>query len=344
MEAYNMVLLLEKMISDFSKKIKDKFADNPAFYQSFIEYVKEQYFDYEYSLEYFLEHDFSRKDIIKSCVRYIQNSKKVNSVTAIEKYLIAMTKLYEECIVVQRFNNRNLFALLPFSSLKLEVKEQLVDISLKEKESFDPISVNDADKLLNYLKKNNNKKDFIFRRNSLLIKLMLLYGFKLEKLKYMIVEDVELDKHILNIQNSIYENISIKLELPCEIVDEMGKYIDLLKMEKDFNSNQYLFLSKNGKIIDSTFARTVFDSIKKESQDELCRITLTGIAKFAIINMIKEGINKANIKLITGMHDVIVDDCEKRFLDQQFKKANDTIILNREINKKIRGIEMYDKM
>lgn len=63
--------------------------------------------------------------------------------------------------------------------------------------------------------------------------------------------------------------------------------------------------------------------LKKESQDNLGRITLTGIAKFAIINMIKEGINKANIKLITGMRDVVVDDCEKRFLYQQFKEEND---------------------
>lgn len=339
-----MVDLLEKMVVDFSAQIKDKFADYVALYLSFNEYIKEEYSDYESSLEQFLNHDFSRRDIIKSCIRYIKKSTKANSVTAIEKYLNAMTKLYEECFEKQRYNNRNLFAILPFGSLKSEVKEQLRDTDLKEKESYIPITDKDVEKIFEYFENNAHRDDIISRRNKLLIKLVLLYGFKLERIKYMTVKDVDISKHILYIQNTIYEGISIKLELPYNLIKELDEYINLLREEEDFDKNQYLFLSRNKKIIDSSFAQSIIENIKKDSHENSTRITLTGISKYAIINMIKEGINKANIKLITGMQDVVVDDCERCFLEQQFQKANDTIILNRDINKKIRGIEMYDKL
>lgn len=339
----DMVKSLEKMVLEFTVQVKEKFADYVALYISFIEYVKEEYSDYEYSLEQFLNHDLSRRDIIKSCIRYIQNSTKANSVTAIEKYLNAMTKLYEECFEKQRYNNRNLFAILPFGSLKSEVKEQLRDKELKEKESYLPITESDAAKILEHLENNIYRGDIIYKRNRLLLKLILLYGFKLERIKYMVVKDIDLDRHILYIQNDIFEGISVKLELPFALVKELREYIDLLKNEPDFDYKQYLFLSRNKKIIDSSFAQAIIDNIKKESI-EIGKITLTGIAKYAIINMIKEGINKANIKLITGMQDVVVDDCERCFLEQQFQEANNTIILNRDINKKIRGIEMYDKL
>lgn len=55
-----MTNLLEKMVIEFSNEIKDNFATYSAIYVSFVEYIKEQYIDYEYSLEYFLEHDLSR--------------------------------------------------------------------------------------------------------------------------------------------------------------------------------------------------------------------------------------------------------------------------------------------
>ena len=65
-----MTNLLEEMVMDFSNEIKDNFATYSAIYVSFVEYIKEQYTDYEYSLEYFLEHDLSRRDIIY--IKYFQ--------------------------------------------------------------------------------------------------------------------------------------------------------------------------------------------------------------------------------------------------------------------------------
>ena len=329
-----MVDTLEKIVTDFSMQIKDKFADYVALYASFIEYIREEYSEYGYPVEEFLNHDFSRKDIIKSCIRYIENSTKVNSVAAIDKYLNAMTKLYEECIKKQGYNNRNLFAILPFGSLKSEVKEKLKDIELKEKQPIKPISVDDAENLICSLRELNKRDNIIAQRNRIIIKLILLYGFKLERLKYMIVKDVNINQHTLNIENDTYGGISIKIELPYNLVLELESYINELEKETDYSANQYLFLSRNKKVIDSS----IMDNEKFKG------ITLTGVAKYAIINMIKEGINKVNIKLITGMQDNIVDDCERCFLEQQFHEKANTVILNREINKKIRGIEMYDKI
>lgn len=75
----------------------------------------------------------------------------VQKETAIDKYLNAMTKLYEECIARKHFNNRILFAILPFESLKSEVKEKLKDNYLKEKETLDAINDKDADKILSLI-------------------------------------------------------------------------------------------------------------------------------------------------------------------------------------------------
>ena len=76
-----MIRGLEEVINEFSNEIKDKFADYVALYNSLCQFLQNEYREKETTVEVFLKHDFSRENIIDSCVWYIRNSSKANGVT-----------------------------------------------------------------------------------------------------------------------------------------------------------------------------------------------------------------------------------------------------------------------
>ncbi|WP_092564124.1 hypothetical protein [Anaeromicropila populeti] len=57
--------------------------------------------------------------------------------------------------------------------------------------------------------------------------------------------------------------------------------------------------------------------------------------------MIREGIGAADIKLITSMEDIMVDDCE---MSVRLENISDMNSLNRKINSNIRIIPTVDNM
>lgn len=336
-----MINKAEKIITHFSLEIKPKFPAYAAIYTSFIEYLKETKADYDGSFYDFFENDFSKNDIIQSCVKYIRNSNKATSRTAIERYLNAMTKLYEECIQKQGCNNRNLFAILPFGNLKTQINEKLKDLNLDEKTSIPPIDESTAKKIIDFLISGKNNKRSVFMRNSIILQLILLYGFKLERLKYIKVSDLKCDNHILYINSDKYGDNILSLELPYSLVYEINEYVNLLKKDDNFKNDQYLFLMNTGKLITSSCCQDIFD--KLNDKKSYSRITFVGICKYAIINMIESGLSKEKIKLITGVQDDIIDDCEEIYLKRLCSNEKKEF-LNREINQKMRSIPIYDNI
>ena len=336
-----MITEAEKIITNFSLEIKPKFPAYAAIYNSFIEYLKEKKSDYDGTFHDFFENEFSKDDITQSCIRYLQNSNKIKNFTAIERYLNAMTKLFEECIQKHGCNNRNLFALLPFGNLKEHVKEKLKDLKLEEKASIPPIDENTANIIIEFLQDKKNTKSDVSKRNSIILRLIMLYGFKLERLKYIKVSDLRCDNHILDINSEKYGDNILSLELPFSLVNDINKYIDFLKTDTHYTKDQYLFLMNTGKTITSSCCKEIFD--KLNANKNCSRITFVGICKYAIINMIESGLSKEKIKLITGVQDDIIDDCEEIYL-RRLCNNQEKELLNREINQLIRSIPTYDSI
>lgn len=336
-----MIKETEKIIMEYFAEIKPKFPSYAAVYSSFIDYLKEKRANYDGTFHDFFENDFSKNDIIQSCVGYVRNSSKAKSVIAIERYLNAMSKLYEECIQKHDCNNRNLFAILPFGNLKSQVNEKLRDLNLEEKTSIPPIDETTAEKIVDYLEKEKDNQSIVFKRNSIILRLIILYGFKLEKLKYIKVSDLRYENHILDINNDKDEGNILSLELPYPLVRDISEYIEILKRDTNFKANQYLFLSSTGKSIDSSCCKETFDKINRDNS--CCRITLVGICKYAIINMIGVGISTEKIKLISGVRNDIINDCERLYL-KNLRGSEENNSLSREVNQKIRSIPIYDKV
>lgn len=331
-----MIYGLEQVISEFSYEIKDKFADYVALYNSLYQFLQNEYKEKDTTVEDFLKYDFSRENVIDSCVWYIRNSSKANSVSAIEKYLNAITKFYNQYMIPNGYDNRNLYVIIPFGQLKPLVKDRLKNEVLKEKETIEPIGNEEVKAVLNYFA--SCRKSIASRAASIISKLILLYGFKLEKVRYFEKSNFSEDGFFLNIHLKI-DDWFVQLELPKDLAYEIQEYFLILG---DIPQNQLIFLNTNGKIITSTFLDTYLSAIKSENEN-LKRLTATGMAKYAIMNMIEVGFSKLNIKYLTGMEDAIINDCEERLFKQKSGEKDDYIrTLNRDINSRIRGIATYD--
>lgn len=331
-----MIRGLEEVINEFSNEIKDKFADYVALYNSLCQFLQNEYREKETTVEVFLKHDFSRENVIDSCVWYIRNSSKANSVTAIEKYLNAITKFYNQYMLPNGYDNRSLYEIVPFGQLKPLVKERLKNEVLKEKETIEPIGIKEVAAILDYFA--SCRKSLASRAGSIISKLILLYGFKLEKIRYFEKGNFSEDGFFLNI-NLKNNDWFVQLELPKELAYEIQEYFRMLG---DIPKNQLIFLNMSGKVITSTFLDTYLSAIRLENEN-LKRLTATGMAKYAIMNMIEAGFSKLNIKYLTGMEDAIINDCEERLFERKSGEKEDYIrILNRDVNSRIRGIATYD--
>ena len=102
-------------------------------------------------------------------------------------------------------------------------------------------------------------------------------------------------------------------------------------------------LAKNSNAqIDPSFVKDTLDVIREEyeeifGKDEgINQFTVTGVQKFAIVQMILAGMNQSVIKEFTGQGDDILEDCQRQV------NVEKKIDINRHINFTMRGIETYD--
>ena len=336
-----MIEGLKEILDSFSDEIKKNMPDYLSLYNYFYEFIEDKYKSEESTLGDFFSNNFCKRDIINSCVYYAEKSN-ATSVTAIEKYLNSMTKLYNSCIRDKGYDNKNLAAISPFACLKSEVKEKISKKELDEKNIFPAINESEFEMILVHLN-GVKKKSFVKSQVIIILKLILLFGFKLEKIKYIQINDYNSKHNTLrvNIEEDSYNGKSISLELPTTLSDEIRDYIHEFRKEISEESDQYLFLNREKKVIAPSFLSSMFVAIKDQNHIEKERksFTSTGLAKYAIKNMIKNGIGSADIKLITGMEDVVIDACEMEVREENTKDIGK---LNRIINSKIRGIETYD--
>lgn len=327
-----MIKGLIEEISEFSNEIKNDFPDYLSIYDYFCKYINENYSNED--LKDFFNHNLCRRDIINSCVYYLEQSN-ASSVTAIEKYLNAVTKLYNSYLCKRGYNSSGLDAIIPFSSCKSDVKEKVVEKELREKCEFPAISNEEFKVIVNYLK-NSIKRTYVGTQISIIFKLILLYGFKFERLKYIQVKDFNGHDNSLYIQ--IDDSSKLTLTLPGYLAQEIRDYIS--RFNKD-DKEAYLFVNSKGHVLESSFFSHTFVLLHNNYQHATNSFTLTGMAKYAIINMIREGMSSSQIKIITGMEDDIINDCQRSF---QFDEMKDMSVLTRNINKKIRAIPTYDDM
>lgn len=285
---------------------------------------------------------FNRESIIESAVYYIKNNENVSSKSAIDDFLIALNQLFER-VILERYPNDTLGRLMPFSALAQEVDDRLktYGIVLKEREAYPPIDQNQVSfmmKALELLNANNFKAMSV----KIVVKLLLIYGLNVDRVASMLVSDYDCQRRILKLRYKDVANRTLFLELPYSLVEDFEKYLQL-REEMRFEDTELLFVKTSGKPVRHDLAHEFLTEVKCAFEEETGEkvtgknpFTLTGLQKFAIINMILEGMNPSVIISLTGLKEQVINDCQKEV--DKISALN----RNRYINQKIRGTKTFE--
>lgn len=297
------------------------------------------------NIEALFKHEFTRNDVIKSCEYYVLNNNNVRSKSAIDDFLIALNRLFEETLN-EKYPNQNLKNIQPFSKLSHEIEKSL-EIQgrfLQDRETNPPIEEDQFEHLCNILESTSEKNSSL--QPKLIIKLILLYGFKFNRVSQFLIDDFDIEKRILKVKRNNSTQGEIKLELPYSLFLDFKKYYN--HRIKNVTKNRNLFLTVNStpvasslitglldKARDSYYSKSQLEGLEGQSKNPF---TATGLSKFAIINMILQGMSQAVILDVTGVNEVIYNSCQ---YNASNKLSED---YNRHINYKLRAIKTFDRV
>lgn len=287
--------------------------------------------------------EFTRSDIVLSTEYYVTKNESVRSKSAIDDFLIALNRFFDEVINI-KYPNQNLITIRPFTNLSKDIEKTLLEkgIKLEARQGYPPIKEDQYKFIIEYLKKDRN----ISIKNEqvhIIIKLLLLYGFSFDRIMNLRAGAYCSERRVLEVTYRENPFRGLVLELPYSLNKEIENYTR--KLNDKNNAENYLFCTKNGNKIKHDFPNEYLSKIKHEffSGNDIEKnlrnpFTPTGLAKFAVINMIIKGINQSVILDLTGFKDDMYLACQK--------EVNEIKVLhrNRYINHMIRDISTYDEV
>lgn len=336
---------------DLTKIIVDDFGSKltkPEFNQYvtklrdyFIKYIIEEK-KYTGKVSDLFRFDLGKIDIINSVIYYIVDNDNVKSKSAIDDFLTALNTLFEE-VINDKYFNQNLNNLQPFSQLSSKIEQKIEKDkikNLKKKETFPAILDEEYKLIVEYLN-NMALKSLKAYEVKIIIKLLLLYGFSFDRIIELKTKDYCSEKGTLSIMYGNSNRSNLILELPYELNKLIKLYLEV--RNKKYPNAENLFVTTEGTTITHGFLTYTLDNIKKEydlqkskSHDNKNTFTNTGLAKYAVIQMILEGMNQSIILDLTGFKEEQFSYCQDYV--NELKNLN----RNRYVNHIIRGISTYD--
>lgn len=333
-------------------ELLDEFADSLTLYenQHYVYKIRDYLIPYliknkhGINAERIFKEEFTRMDIINSAVYYVEENEDVESLSAVNDFLIAVNRFFEE-LLFEKYSNPTLMTWKPFAQLSGEVLNVLKakGIELKTKETDPAINFEQYRFIVNYLKnpvlsKTRMKK---FTVASIAIKVMLLYGISYDRLTTFLVGDYCIEERTLDVKYMKNGEQHIYIEFPYALAKELQKYLE----ERDAKEDEFLLMTLANTKLDSKFLKPTLDDMrnlyyasKKENSDVKNQFTPTGLQKYAIIQMILAGMNQSIIMDFTGQKNDIYNDCQNEVnLQKQINR-------NRYVNQIMRGIATYDEI
>lgn len=287
---------------------------------------------------------FNRECIIKGTVYYIQKNENVSSKSAIDDFLIALNQLFE-LVIFEKYPNEAVEKLSPFVALADEVESSLkaMGVALKEREAYPAIDQSQFQFIINKVEALciSNYKAMSIR---IVVKLLLLYGLNVDRISSMKVDAYDAVMRILKIKYKDITERVIQLELPFSLVRDLEIYTKL-RDDQNFEGLDLLFLKGTGKPVKHDLAHEFLNEVKTAYEVEMGKkiegknpFTLTGLQKYAIINMLIEGMNQSVIIALTGLKEHVINDCQREV--DKISGLN----RNRYVNYKIRGTKTFEVM
>lgn len=312
-----MIEDLQKNLLSFieSDKVKNERADYASIYNMFYEYIYSEWnHKVNYSFKDFFSSLFTRREVINACRYYFENVESVKSESAIDKALNAMTYMYHHLLKPLGVTNYNLEKEMPFSNFKCEVVQSIENKKINKVSSNPPITLDIYKKIIMCL---DESKASSFTKSSInaVFKLTMRYGFKMNRINSFKIGDFSNGKLNVCIDN---EQV-ISLELPSDLRNDLHYFVNsrvnqVKNMYDSFIDTDtfQLFTWKNGDAISAAFYTYGFKPIVNliEKKD-MKRLTSTGLAKFAIMNMLAVNMDTYVIRQLTGNNMILIEDCIK---------------------------------
>lgn len=328
---------------NFGKRLtKEKYNQYiPKLRDYFVPFIMKEK-SYCQTLERLFKDEFTRNDIIRSTIYYILHNENVESVSSIDDFLIALNRFFEETVFVI-YPNATLSRLKPFTNLSKEVGLELQkrEIKLKKKEVYPHLNNEQADFLVEYLKEYETTS-LASHQIKIIIKLLILYGFSLDIIAKLNLNDYSQIERTLKIKYNHTINRNVFLEVPYHLAIELESYLKE-RIYTDKIDSDLLFITENNNRIKNEFTVKFLKKVKLKYEEISGEpivgknpFTPTGIQKYAIIKMILAGMNQSVIMELTGQKQDIFNYCQNEV--NQIKMLD----RNRYINHMIRGIDTYD--
>lgn len=332
-----MVSDLVSILETFYQNHLPKRKEYITLYRAFSDYVNSHVAP-ETDAEDFISNRLNSNDIIESCVQYFNLSRAYKE-SGITKYLNAMTYMYRNCFQARGWNNPTLEKSLPFSTQTDEVKRRLKQLPEKNA-PIPPVSDYQYEKVSEYLNDEFIIKNSLAKQQFYLIcNLFLFLGFKFERLTDFRISDYLRDERSLSIRCE--GGVTVKVRLPNPIVEHFESYL----RGRDGRSYDYLFADTKGKRITPSFLEPHFKPLRKRhAQEEAPKnYNATGFAKFGVINLLRAGLEPYFVQMITGMDQIIMDDCVKIYLQEKYSRLNDSKWLTDFFNAAIGNIQTFQR-
>lgn len=300
---------------------------NDKSYQSYLEAMKIE--EVEESLDfYIISNEIKSESIawhyISVVKRYfnfiyklgIQNINLIKSFGLLEDHSDSFQRKMREKI----FNDTRLEKREPKSELIWEEVEVLIsecDQQIKE--------IVEENKVLDYNKSPIKYNDLM---SSIIIKLILFTG-----VPYRVVRDIRYDSI-----NTVHNTIGINeyyIHLPNNLSEQLSYYINARNkvLDSEDIKSDNLFINADGSKL-GVKTSIVADTLKAY----MGRSDVTGIIKFAVIEMIKRGVNQSVIQDFTKVGGKIYSYC------QQKVNENKNLSASRYLDSKLRNLEIFDLM
>ncbi len=334
---------LTEVINSFGSKLTEWQYNNyiPKLRDYFIEYVMKNFKEVK-NVETLFKHELTRSHLIKSTEFYIIGNENVKSKSAIDDFLIDLNQLFE-LEINKKYYNQNLENIRPFMKLNSEIEQNLIkdDIILKDKEPYPAINRNQFMFIIEQMDYIGEKFSEIQKK--IIIKLLLLYGFKPERIIDFDIDDFKINERILTVKYNENPDRYIKLELSNSIYNDLVKHY---KLRANMKGDNNLFVTTKGKKITHSYLKHYLDNIRdkyfekypyeKTEDEENHQFTFTGLAKYSVITMILNGMNQSIIMDLTGFEDDVFGYCQEQV------NSIKSVSKDRYVNSNIRGIETYD--
>lgn len=264
----------------------------------------------------------SASHIIDAGVEYIERPK-VTGEAAVDKYLTAANEFFK-AVIFPEWPSCPLSVVGNFK----EYRDNIINKSNKSLKSYEPRQHLDKDGYENLLTYLGGLGDDSLRNRmaKAVIPLILLYGFKLGTIAEMKRDCFDEKRRTIEIQ---VEKEKIRLELPYQI------YVIVKGIFDEKIDEVLLFAVANNQRPNSDYFDTIIKKFNK-MQGRGRKITLDGLAKFAVINMFYIGMDPIVIGQVTGMKDVVLKYCQQ----EAWKRRKED--LKTYVNSKFRSIVVYD--